>query len=52
MDIYLAYQLHTKDDIIVAFLSELGFESFVEEDDHMVAYINKNLHTKKMRKKY
>ncbi|MBK6363115.1 MAG: 50S ribosomal protein L11 methyltransferase [Saprospiraceae bacterium] len=47
MDIYLAYQLHTKDDIIVAFLSELGFESFVEEDDHMVAYINKNLHTKK-----
>jgi ribosomal protein L11 methyltransferase len=47
MDIYLVYHLRSKDDIIVAFLSELGFESFVEEEDYMLAYINKNIHTQK-----
>lgn len=42
MDVYHAYRLETNDDIIIAFLSEWGFESFVEDENHTIAYISES----------
>lgn len=36
---YHAYHLETTDEIIIALLSQFEFESFEENDDHIVAYI-------------
>ncbi|MFZ1702851.1 MAG: 50S ribosomal protein L11 methyltransferase [Saprospiraceae bacterium] len=43
MDIYWAYHLETKDDIVIALLSDIGFESFIEEEDGTIAYVNGQL---------
>lgn len=40
MDVYHAFHLDTKEDIIIAFLAEWGFESFVEDDTKTIAYIS------------
>lgn len=40
MDVYHAFHLETKEDIIIAFLAEWGFESFVENDNKTIAYIS------------
>lgn len=51
MDIYFAYHLKTKDDIVIALLSDLGFESFVEEDDDTTtAYISELVRTEETQK--
>jgi len=50
MDIYFAYHLHTKDEIVIALLSDLGFESFVEEDELTTAYINDVTRTEEVKK--
>ncbi|MBK8620313.1 MAG: 50S ribosomal protein L11 methyltransferase [Saprospiraceae bacterium] len=51
MDIYFAYHLKTKDDIVIALLSDLGFESFVEEDDDTTtAYISEVVRTEETQK--
>lgn len=49
MDIYFAYHLHTKDEIVIALLSDLGFESFVEEDEQTTAYINDVIRTEEVK---
>lgn len=42
MQTYIAYHLHTTDDIIVGLLSQFEFEAFEENNDHIVAYISQN----------
>lgn len=44
MELYISYYLATADDVVVAFLSDLGFESFVEDEDQTIAYLNKTLY--------
>lgn len=39
MDIYYAYHITSTDEIIVGLLSQFEFESFVEEEDKLIAYI-------------
>jgi len=39
MDIYYAYHIASNDEIIVGLLSQFEFESFVEEEDKLIAYI-------------
>ena len=40
----MSYHLDTKDDVVIAFLSDLGFESFVEEENKTIAYLNKSIY--------
>lgn len=51
MDIYWAYQIETKDDFVIALLSDSGFESFVEEEDCTIAYISEEHHNEGQKQK-
>lgn len=39
MKTYIALEFRSTDELAVAWLSNLGFESFLEEDDYTIAYI-------------
>ena len=44
MDTYIALKVESTDEILMALLTQFEFESFEENDDHFIAYINeKNL---------
>ena len=44
MDTYIALKVENTDEILMALLTQFEFESFEENDDHFIAYINeKNL---------
>jgi ribosomal protein L11 methyltransferase len=45
MDIYISYTIDSVDEIVLGLLSQFDFESFEEYDDHMIAYIKKDLLT-------
>jgi ribosomal protein L11 methyltransferase len=45
MDIYFSYTIQCTDEALLGLLTQFDFESFEENEDHIVGYINESFHT-------
>ncbi|MBK7808695.1 MAG: hypothetical protein IPJ51_20775 [Saprospiraceae bacterium] len=43
MDTYIALKVESTEEILMALLTQFEFESFEENDDHFIAYINEKI---------